>query len=114
MTHLSFAKRRERLEQLGLDEHWWTTPNTFDDGQALYDAVCERRLEGIVAKWRRSSYGRGGALDQGEEPSALAAGVRVSGIWMILVSRGRARRPWPFSGCLQEGVVAVVVMRGCV
>ena len=34
VTHLSYAKRRERLEQLGLDEHWWTTPDTFDDGQA--------------------------------------------------------------------------------
>jgi ATP-dependent DNA ligase len=28
----------------------------FDDGHALYDAVCERGLEGVVAKWRRASY----------------------------------------------------------
>ena len=32
------------------------TPDTFDDGLALFDAVCERGLEGIVAKWRRASY----------------------------------------------------------
>jgi bifunctional non-homologous end joining protein LigD len=56
ITHLSYARRRERLEQLGLDEHWWTTPYTFDDAQALYEAVCARGLEGIVAKWRRASY----------------------------------------------------------
>jgi ATP-dependent DNA ligase len=28
----------------------------FDDGDALYTAVCERGLEGVVARWRRASY----------------------------------------------------------
>ena len=52
-THLSYTKRRG---QLGLDEQWWTTPDTFDKGNALSEAMCERGLEGIVIKWRRSSY----------------------------------------------------------
>jgi bifunctional non-homologous end joining protein LigD len=55
-TASSFARRRDRLEQLGLDGPAWMTPDTFDDGHALYNAVCERGLEGIVAKWRRASY----------------------------------------------------------
>ena len=56
ITSWSYAKRRDRLEQLGLDGPAWMTPDTFDDGHALYDAVCERGLEGVVAKWRRASY----------------------------------------------------------
>jgi ATP-dependent DNA ligase len=32
------------------------TPDTFEDGHALYDAVSDRGLEGVVAKWRRASY----------------------------------------------------------
>jgi bifunctional non-homologous end joining protein LigD len=34
----------------------WQTPETFDDGHALFDAVCEEGLEGIVAKRRSSAY----------------------------------------------------------
>jgi ATP-dependent DNA ligase len=29
---------------------------TFDDGPALYEAVCERGLEGVVAKREREPY----------------------------------------------------------
>ena len=54
VTAWSYAKRRDKLEQLGLDGPAWMTPDTFDGGHALYDAVCERGLEGIVAKWRRA------------------------------------------------------------
>ena len=32
------------------------TPQAFDDGEALYAAVCENQLEGIVAKPLRSTY----------------------------------------------------------
>ncbi len=56
ITGWSYAKRRDRLEQFGLDGPAWMTPDTFDDGHALYDAVCERGLEGVVAKWRWASY----------------------------------------------------------
>jgi bifunctional non-homologous end joining protein LigD len=55
LTALSFARRRDKLEQAGLDGPAWLTPDTFEDGHALYNAVCDRGLEGIVAKWRRAS-----------------------------------------------------------
>lgn len=32
----------------------WQTPETFDDGQALFEAVCAHELEGIVTKRRNS------------------------------------------------------------
>jgi bifunctional non-homologous end joining protein LigD len=55
ITGWSYAKRRDHLEELGLDGPAWMTPDTFDDGHALYEAVCERGLEGVVAKWRRAN-----------------------------------------------------------
>jgi bifunctional non-homologous end joining protein LigD len=51
-----FSERRQRLERLRLDGQAWMTPDTFDDGQELYAAVCERGLEGVIAKWRKASY----------------------------------------------------------
>jgi bifunctional non-homologous end joining protein LigD len=51
-----YWKRRDELEALGLNDVYWTTPETFDDGPALFEAVCERELEGIVAKRRQSWY----------------------------------------------------------
>jgi ATP-dependent DNA ligase len=34
-------------------------PQTFDDGPALWEAVCEHELEGVVAKRRSSRYPSG-------------------------------------------------------
>lgn len=59
VTALSYAKRRDILEGLGLDGPYWRTPDVFEDVQALWDAVCEHELEGVVAKRRRSRYGPG-------------------------------------------------------
>jgi bifunctional non-homologous end joining protein LigD len=50
------SKRRESLEQMQLNGTHWRTPQTFDDGEALWEAVCEHELEGVVAKPRRSRY----------------------------------------------------------
>jgi ATP-dependent DNA ligase len=36
---------------------------TFDDGQALFHAVCERGLEGVVAKRERDNDRLPGARD---------------------------------------------------
>ena len=45
-----YRERRARLEQLDLSgDHWQTTP-VFANGQPLFDVVCERELEGVVAK----------------------------------------------------------------
>jgi ATP-dependent DNA ligase len=56
LTALPYRERRAGLERLGLDGPRWTTSETFDDGQALYGAVCERGLEGVVAKRATSRY----------------------------------------------------------
>jgi bifunctional non-homologous end joining protein LigD len=68
-----YARRRALLEELKLGEGPWLIPDVYDDGPALFAAVCAHRLEGVVAK-RRSERNRPGeaALDQDEEPRLLA------------------------------------------
>jgi bifunctional non-homologous end joining protein LigD len=44
------GERRALLESLVLEGLGWATNETFDDGEALYAAVCERGVEGVVAK----------------------------------------------------------------
>jgi ATP-dependent DNA ligase len=34
----------------------WQTPEAFDDGAALWEAVCEHELEGVVVKRRSGRY----------------------------------------------------------
>ena len=53
---LPYSERRAQLEALDLHGPYWHTPETFDDGPALFEAVCERELEGIVAKRRSGRY----------------------------------------------------------
>jgi bifunctional non-homologous end joining protein LigD len=45
-----YRERRRQLEALDLNGVYWRTPETFDDGEALFQAVYEHDLEGIVAK----------------------------------------------------------------
>jgi bifunctional non-homologous end joining protein LigD len=56
LMSVPFQERRQILERLNLDGPAWATPAVFDDGQALYEAVCERGLEGVVAKSKRGHY----------------------------------------------------------
>jgi bifunctional non-homologous end joining protein LigD len=59
---LPYAERRHLLEELDLSGPAWHTPSVFDDGNALYEVVCVRGLEGVVAKRLSSAYrsdGRG-------------------------------------------------------
>ena len=51
-----YSERRAQLEELKLEGPYWQTPQTFDDGPALFEAVCERELEGIVAKRGSGRY----------------------------------------------------------
>jgi bifunctional non-homologous end joining protein LigD len=53
---LAYTERREILDGLGLDDRYWRTPEPFDDGPALWEAVCEHELEGVVAKRRSGCY----------------------------------------------------------
>ena len=44
------------LEQLDLETERVRLVATFEDGEALFAAVCERGLEGVVAKRERDPY----------------------------------------------------------
>jgi bifunctional non-homologous end joining protein LigD len=55
-TALPLTERRALLEALGLLDVHWQVPATYDDGQMLYEATKEQRLEGIVSKKRLSTY----------------------------------------------------------
>jgi bifunctional non-homologous end joining protein LigD len=52
----SYSERRRILEDLGLDGPQWRTPEAFNDGEALWAAVVEHELEGVVAKRRAGRY----------------------------------------------------------
>ena len=56
LTTRPYSERRRRLERLKLDGPAWTTSETFDDGRALFTAVCELGFEGVVAKNHSSLY----------------------------------------------------------
>jgi bifunctional non-homologous end joining protein LigD len=56
LTRAPYSERREHLEALNLNGVYWQTPETFDDGDALFEAVCEHELEGVVAKRWNSRY----------------------------------------------------------
>jgi len=56
VTGRPFAERRGLLEELVVARPGWALSETFDDGAALYAAVCEHGLEGVVAKKRSSHY----------------------------------------------------------
>jgi bifunctional non-homologous end joining protein LigD len=53
---LPYKERRAELEALDLRGPYWHTPEAFDDGAALFEAACERELEGVVAKRRSGRY----------------------------------------------------------
>jgi ATP dependent DNA ligase-like protein len=55
-----YSERRRILESLRLNAPRWRTPEAFDDGHALWEAVSEHELEGVVAKRRSGRYVPGG------------------------------------------------------
>jgi bifunctional non-homologous end joining protein LigD len=54
--HLPYRQRRELLDNLELGDGPWFVAETFDEGPALFAAVCGRGLEGVVAKRRGQRY----------------------------------------------------------
>lgn len=56
LTPCPYSERREALESAKLDGSAWTTSETFDDGPALFTAVCRLGYEGVVAKNHASTY----------------------------------------------------------
>lgn len=59
VRHKPCRQRRQILEGLGLDGRHWKTPETFEDGVGLWEAVCEHELEGVVAKRLHEPYRSG-------------------------------------------------------
>ncbi len=59
---LPYAERRAVLEGLHVEGPEVKLVGTFEDGQALFDAVCARGLEGVVAKRARDPYRPGERL----------------------------------------------------
>ena len=57
-----YAERRALLDELGLDRPGLQVVGIFEDGQARFDAVCTRGLEGVVAKRLRDPYRPGERL----------------------------------------------------
>jgi len=56
LTAPPYSERRRKLECLKLNDPAWTTSGTFEDGRALFIAVCELGCEGIAAKNHSSLY----------------------------------------------------------
>ena len=56
LTRRPYAERRQELEGHKLDGAAWTICERFDDGRALFTAVCELGFEGVVAKSHTSLY----------------------------------------------------------
>jgi len=50
------SERRALLEELGVERWCVRLADVSDDGHALYNAVCEHGLEGVVAKRRVGVY----------------------------------------------------------
>jgi bifunctional non-homologous end joining protein LigD len=55
-TRRPYLERRHELEGQKLDGAAWTTCERFDDGRALFTAVCELGFEGVVARNYSSVY----------------------------------------------------------
>jgi bifunctional non-homologous end joining protein LigD len=89
-TMLAYSERRAILEELDIENQRVRLVATFEDGEALFAAVCARGLEGIVAKRTNSACVSG---DRGswvktkdratprfaEERQRALAGSRVGG-----------------------------------
>src|SRR5215207_3586578 len=56
VTTTPYSERRALLEALNLEGPRVRLVATFEDGAALFAAVCERGLEGVVAKRERDTY----------------------------------------------------------
>ena len=53
------TERRARLEALDVPSAGWQVPATYDDGEMLYEATKQQRLEGIVSKKLDAPYRSG-------------------------------------------------------
>ena len=93
VTNRHFDERRDLLVSLGLDAPAWATSETFQDGQALYDAVCQQGLEGVVAKKHAQAYKSGQrAWVKIKNPNYWRRESEIEGVQRSAERRMRARR----------------------
>jgi bifunctional non-homologous end joining protein LigD len=90
VVSLPYSERRRILEGLRLNASQWRTPEAFDDGDALWEAVCEHELEGVVATRRSGRYmpGRSGWIKRKNRDYWRHEMERESAL--------RSRRPFAF------------------
>jgi len=91
LTKRPYEERRDLLASLGLDGPGWATSETFEDGHALFQSVCELGLEGVVAKKRSGRYrpGERGWI-KAKNPSYWRRESEIEGVRRS-VERGLAR-----------------------
>ena len=58
LRHLPLVERKRRLKRImpDIESRLLYVDHMPERGRALFDAACERDLEGIVAKWKRGRY----------------------------------------------------------
>jgi bifunctional non-homologous end joining protein LigD len=56
VTRLAYSERRAILDDLGLEDRFWGTPQAFDDGRCVVGGRLRTRAEGVVAKKRSGRY----------------------------------------------------------
>jgi hypothetical protein len=70
-----YSERRAQLEALDLNGIYRQTPETFDDGDALFEAVCAHELEGVCRETTEQPLPAWRAwLGQDQEQKLLALG----------------------------------------
>jgi hypothetical protein len=100
------------LQEVQLDRPGWTTCETFDDGPALFEAVCKLDLESVVAKRRPALTGRASGwiktknLSGSDSRRAVAAATRSA--YRETVPEGRSVKPVVTCGLI--GIVAVAAL----
>ena len=93
-----WSARRALLDELAIERPGVRLSDVFDDGQALFDAVVEHRLEGVVAKRRNGIYRPGyRGWTKIKEPDVLAPRDRVELIRRRHIDRTAGRREAPHS-----------------
>jgi bifunctional non-homologous end joining protein LigD len=96
MTVRPYRERRSILDALDLNDGHWTTPEAFDDGEALLAAVCERGLEGVVAKRTDERYWPGARRwIKWKDPDYWRRDLEIEGLRRSL-ERRTARTPGAF------------------
>ena len=80
-----YRERRWLLDELDIEGPYVRLVATFEDGQALFDAVCARGLEGVVAKRVRSRTDPG------------------NGVWVKVKNRETRRFAEERAGCSARG-----------